>query len=148
MSKRLAKKNAYTPTEHEEQSAFFDWVRIKRNSDRRFKCIFANANAGKRSIRAGQYMKDEGLEPGVPDITVAIPTNGWPGLFIELKRTPNKLTPEQDRMLTELSENGYKTAVCWCADEAMDTVLDYLGADIREKRTSILPIDEKHDQGT
>lgn len=90
-------------------------------------------------------MREEGLEAGMPDIVVAIPSHGWPGLFIELKRAPNKLTPEQDRMLTELSENGYKTAVCWCATEAMDTVLDYLGADIREERGSILPADEADD---
>lgn len=143
MSKRLVKKDAYTPTEHEEQCAFFDWVRIKRNSDRRFNCIFAIPNAGKRSYRMGRHMVEEGLEAGAPDVMVGIPHGGWPGLFIEFKRAPNKLTPEQDRMLTELSDNGYKTAVCWCAKEAMDTVLDYIGAGIDEECRSVLPPNEK-----
>jgi hypothetical protein len=93
-------------------------------------------------------MVDEGLEAGAPDIMVAIKSYGWPGLFIEMKRAPNKLTPEQDRMLTELSENGYKTAVCWCEQEARDTVLDYLGADIRnEKHGSLSKADEQDKTG-
>jgi len=79
----------------------------------------------------GQRMVAEGMVAGVPDVNVAIPCRGWPGLYIEFKRKPNKLTIEQDFMLEAFAYNGYKTAVCWSCQEAIDTVLDYLGADIR-----------------
>jgi len=121
--------------EHDEQVRFFDYVKWGRNRDRRFHLIFAIPNAGKRSFRLAAYMRAEGLLAGVPDICCAFPSGNYHGLWIELKHAPpgmqiqtrlRKVSNEQKEFLNRLREQGYATAVCFGADEAIDTLNKYL----------------------
>ena len=48
-------------------------------------------------------------------------------LDVEMKWQNNKTTEKQDWWLEQLRQQGYETAVCWSAEEAMDTIAGYLG---------------------
>lgn len=135
------------PSEHESQVAFFRRVRL----DPRTKelPIFAIANGGHRHIVTATRLKAEGVTAGVPDIFVAVPqvsryrvtlsSGGVPGpssehadvlahgIFIEMKRKGNKPTSEQLHWMTLLNKRGYQTAVCYGADAAWNTLMNYLG---------------------
>lgn len=49
------------------------------------------------------------------------------GLYVEMKWQKNKTTDKQDWWLDQLRQQGYETAVCWTAEDAMDTIAGYLG---------------------
>lgn len=65
--------------------------------------------------------------PGVPDLCLPVARNGKHGLYVEMKWQNNKTTEKQDWWLEQLRQQGYETAVCWSAEEAMDTIAGYLG---------------------
>ena len=67
------------------------------------------------------------LKAGVPDLCLPVPRNGKHGLYVEMKWQKNKTTDKQDWWLDQLRQQGYETAVCWTAEDAMDTIAGYLG---------------------
>lgn len=90
------------------------------------------ANETERAILSGL-----GVKSGVPDIIVfkRLPCGG-PGLAIEMKAPERKreddplagTTPAQSAMLASMAEEGWLTAVCYSADEAMALVRATYGA--------------------
>lgn len=111
--------------EHEIQAAFFDYCIIRAQGDNRYRSIFAVPNAGLRSPAAANYYKREGLRPGVPDIFVAVPSQGYSGLFIEMKRPKETVSAEQREWLDRLSGYGYLCAVARSTRAAMKLVENY-----------------------
>lgn len=114
-------------SEHDEQVALFNWVRMFRKSYPALDWAFAIPNAAKRSKALAAYMKAEGLTAGVFDVFVPWPTGNYHGLFIEMKRKPNKLTKSQTAFGTEMVRRNFKAFVCYTADEAIAVIRDYLG---------------------
>lgn len=74
----------------------------------------------KSIIQIMRYMQL--TEEGLP-----VARNGKHGLYVEMKWQNNKTTEKQDWWLEQLRQQGYETAVCWSAEEAMDTIAGYLG---------------------
>lgn len=122
MPKRVRLKT----TEHAEQVAYFDWVKLMQNQKPELACVFAVPNAGKRSVGACRYYLAEGLRPGVPDIIGMIPKGKYHGFVIEMKVKPNKLTELQHGWLSRLDAQGYAVAVCYSADDAIAFTKAYL----------------------
>lgn len=113
-------------SEHDEQVALFQWADMH---SRRWPCLarmFAIPNGGKRAALTAVRLKAEGVKAGVPDVFLPWPVGGWCGLWIEMKYGSNKTTAEQRDWLAWLGINGYKTAVCWGAEEAQRVIEDYL----------------------
>lgn len=115
------------PTEAEEQTALFEWATLMEHRIPALKMMFAIPNGGSRHKREAINLKRQGLKPGVPDICLAYPSGGYHGLYIELKVGKNKPSQVQKQWLSKLSEAGYKAAVCYGFDDAMKTIMDYLG---------------------
>ncbi len=136
------------PSEHESQKAFF--ARVSLDPRTKYLPIFAIANGGHRHISVAKKLKAEGVKAGVPDIFLAMPkvdhyrvtmtSNGEQGgvgteymtvrshgLFIEMKKQGNKLSPAQMEWISSLNLRGYQVAVCYSADFAWITLCDYLG---------------------
>lgn len=115
------------PSEHESQKAFF--LRVSLDPRTRDLPIFAIANGGHRHIAVARKLKAEGVKAGVPDIFVAVPSVEWQqsGLFIEMKRKGNRPTELQDDWHQLLRDRHYAVAVCYSADEAWRTLMQYLG---------------------
>lgn len=81
----------------------------------------------KRAI-TGKRMKDMGYLIGIPDLFIPEPAGIYSGLFIELKVGRNTTTDNQDMIMTELSQRGYKVAVCYNLDAFMKEVNAYFNS--------------------
>jgi hypothetical protein len=110
--------------EHEIQASLFKWLRMAHPKVERVS--YAVPNAGKRSVRAGMYYKAEGLKPGVPDICIPVSSQGFNGLYIELKTDGGKITENQQEWLDRLSEQGYRAVLCHGFEVARAAIDDYL----------------------
>jgi hypothetical protein len=118
-----------TRSEHEEQSAFFDWVKMFKKSYPALWWTHSIPNAARRSKQLAAFMRREGLTAGVFDVFVPWPANGYHGLWIEFKRPPNKLTKQQEQFGAEMVRRGFKVAVVYTANAAIELVREYLGID-------------------
>lgn len=107
-------------TEATEQAAVVEYCDIKHIP------VFHIPNEGKRSYAEGANMRRKGLKKGVPDLFIPVPSNGFHGLFIELKYGKGKPSNEQAGWLSLLSSNGYMAAVCYGFDEAVRIIESYL----------------------
>ena len=88
--------------------------------------------AGGRTRRA-QYMaslKAQGFRPGVSDLVVALPMNGYSGAYIELKKEPESyggpkaiksrrtaIRPEQRDWLELMFNHGYWASIAWGTED-------------------------------
>ena len=130
------------PSEHASQAAVCDWWRIacKGYGLPEF-ALMAVPNgahlAGDAKGRAIKManLKRTGLRPGVPDLFLAVRLlfdgpNGTigsvPGLWIEMKRRPNKPSPEQEAVILYLRQRGYHVCICYSAEEAIRAISAYL----------------------
>lgn len=113
-------------SEHNEQSAYFDWLQIMSNRHEQLNWIFAVPNGGKRHIGTAKKLKKEGVKSGVPDIFIPIPSDGYHGLWIEMKYGKNTLSSNQIDWMNYLISAGYRHVTCWSADEAINITKEYL----------------------
>ena len=111
-------------SETTEQIALFNWAKRTESILPELALMYHVPNEGKRSN--GGILKAAGLKSGVPDICLPVANNGFHGLYIELKFGKNKATKAQEEYMAMLNAQGYKTAVCYGADEAKAEILDYL----------------------
>lgn len=118
-------------SEHLEQCAVISWSHYNEERYPALKLLFAVPNAGKRSIGAARYYLAEGLKSGVPDLWLPFPAPSersiYCGLVIEMKYGNNKTTENQDWWLQNLASVGWKTAVHYSAEAAIEEIKRYLG---------------------
>jgi hypothetical protein len=121
---------ARRPLEHEEQTALFQWVKIEARRDPRLELLHAIPNGmAVSSIAEASRAKRAGRKAGVPDLCLPVPSNGYHGLYIELKRTggtPCDVRPEQSRWLAALNGHGYRAVVAYGWEEAVGEIQNYL----------------------
>lgn len=129
MGHKRPKKPLLTPpsaSEHTEQANVIMWAQAHAVRDPRLTLLFAIPNGGARSKRTAALLKREGVKRGVPDLFLPVPSGGRHGLFIEMKKKGGRLTTQQKQWLGELNELGYSAVVCYSADEAIETIQEYL----------------------
>ena len=117
------------PSEDVEQARLIDWCRMYRLPDgRRLSAtIFAIPNGGKRNPREAAKLKRTGVRPGVSDLFLPVPRNGFAGLFIEMKKIGGKESATQRDFRTQMDFNGYSAKVCYGWADAASTICEYLG---------------------
>lgn len=109
------------------QKMIIEWCEWQKTKYPELDMIFHITNEGKRSKRTGAELKRMGLKRGIPDICLPVPNKEYNGLWIELKADKTKrLTKEQKEWLEKLNRYGYKAVRCNGADEAIETIKDYL----------------------
>ena len=111
--------------EWQEQAALFDWIRYHPHIE---PYAIHIANERKSTPKQGAFLKRQGVKPGVADIFIAIPTEAYSGLWIELKAKGGRPSRRQIEFLFNMSEVGYATAVCFGAEEAISVIQDYLNS--------------------
>lgn len=109
-------------SEHQIQSAFFDWAKMHPVAKR----AYAVPNAAKRGPRLAAMMLREGLRKGVLDVNLPVPSGQCHGLFIEFKAGKNTLSPEQASECELLANDGYAVIVAWDTMMAIDATQKYL----------------------
>lgn len=118
-------------SEHLVQSSFIQWFRFKYS--RISHALFAIPNGAilcdlenkKRQSRMA-YLYDEGFRPGVCDLFLAVPTNHYHGLFIEMKdenKTMKSLSQEQSLFMFDMNSLGY-CARCAIGFDAAKTITE------------------------
>lgn len=117
-------------SEHDEQSALFQWARLQENQYPGLELLHAIPNGGHRHKSVAVKMQQEGVKAGVPDICLPVPRNIYHGLYIEMKFGKNQPTEHQNYWLEQLSQQGYFTAVCYGMEEAKSLIIDYLENDL------------------
>lgn len=118
-----------------EQQRLFTWWRLEGCKTYGLPpCVlFAIPNGGKRSLKTAMQLKREGVQPGVPDIFLAVPARHHYGLFVELKRpkgpgvSAGRPTQAQREVMASLMARGYCCRVAYGFTEARQVIERYLG---------------------
>lgn len=109
------------PSEDHEQGLLVYWLRSRGIR------FYAIPNGGKRELIEAVKFKRTGVSAGVPDLCIPIPSGGYHGLYIELKRVVGGTVSEkQQEWLDFLEGQGYYAKVAKGFDEARDMVMAYL----------------------
>jgi len=84
------------------------------------------ANERKTTQRAGARLKKKGVKSGVPDCLIFNTNSIYNGLAIELKIKPNKTSDKQKEWLESLKKQEWLTCVCYCIDDVISVVDNYM----------------------
>lgn len=119
--------------EHEQQCALIKWRddQVKLGRMLELDLLFAIPNGGKRGKGTAGKLRAEGVKAGVSDLFLPVARRGFHGLFIEMKAENGKTTPLQEAFLLDIDEQGYMTAVCYSANDAILILENYLGVSSR-----------------
>lgn len=116
-----------TGSEDDEQEKVFQWKQLQLRAHPELKSLHHTPNGGSRNRLEAVKLKRMGVLAGIPDIELNVSRGGYHGLFIEMKVGMNKPTENQVEMMGELIARGYKCAICWSGDDAIDVIKEYLG---------------------
>lgn len=120
MRKKL-KAVATVPTEDQDQIRLATWLALQGIK------FTASANGGSRNYIEAAKLKRMGVSAGFPDIFIPLPSGGYHGLFIELKRAKGgKVSPHQMLWLQYLRDKHYYADIAYGFDEAKEIVINYL----------------------
>jgi hypothetical protein len=109
-----------TPTEHQIQASFTQWLRLQGILG------FAIPNGGFRHISVARKMRAEGVLAGVPDYFLPrLGKNGELGLFLEFKTNKGAVSEAQKLVFGELRSRGYAVIVVRSLEEAVKAFKDY-----------------------
>lgn len=107
-----------------EQITLFNWAEHNAQVLPCLSLMYHVPNEGKRTN--GAVLKAMGMKNGVPDVVLPVASHNFHGLYLEMKYGSNKATKDQEAFMAALRQQGYKTAVCYGAEEAKAEILDYL----------------------
>ena len=87
---------------------------------------------GKNKYGLISKYKSSGMRNGFPDLFLPVPSGGYNGLFIELKKeSGGRTSPEQKDWLDFLNSEGYMAVVCKGWESAKDAIEGYLSEGAR-----------------
>ncbi len=116
--------------EHLEQVAFFNLLSRVNHPAAFLAYAVPNQAVAKFKSKAMRVrFWAEGVRGGIPDLHIAYPSQGFHGLWIEMKRPGEKPRPEQVAWHERLREAGHKVEVCFSCKEAFKIFCDYLDMD-------------------
>lgn len=119
------------PLEHDEQAALFEWADAAQGEHPELAMLFAIPNGGARHPAVAAQLKAEGVKAGVPDVCLPVARGRFHSLWIEMKRKPNRTSDAQRAWLDALRQHGHCAVVCWSMAEAQQTIMAYLGQEVR-----------------
>ena len=111
------------------QSACVKWFRYQYSDIKEL--LFSIPNGiplSNQNLRTKIYkkLKEEGLQPGVPDLFLAVGNSIYNGMFIEIKTKTDRLRKKQVDMIRALEQQNYKCVVVRSVDEFIEIIDEYL----------------------
>lgn len=113
--------------EDQEQETVIQWTEAVRRRYPGVDRIYHIPNGGKRNAAEAAHLKRLGVKAGVPDLFLPVPLHGYHGLYIEMKADKGRVSEKQSEWLGWLTNQGYCTAVCYGADQAICVIKNYYG---------------------
>lgn len=130
-------KAGQIPLEHEEQTAFVQYLELAYPSVKFFAVPngglrpFKVNDRGQRYSQVAKKLKAMGVRPGVPDLMVIEPRAGYHGVFIEFKRIKGgRLDSDQILWKEFIIGKGYYYFVAEGADMARTLFDKYMNDDL------------------
>lgn len=114
-------------SEYNEQCKVFEWASYHTKKYPFLSFMFSTLNGVPLTIIQGRKAKKSGNKKGVPDIILPYPSQGYHGLFIELKFGKNRPTKYQKEYIEYLNAHNYKAVVSYGAKEAIREIREYIG---------------------
>jgi hypothetical protein len=116
-------------SESSEQIAVVQWFRLQYPKYRLISIPNGQMIGGKNKYALIAKYKAEGLTPGVSDLFLCVPKNGYGGLWLEMKargKGESDLSPDQRLWLSDMDKIGYRAE--WAAgfEQAKGIIEDYL----------------------
>lgn len=128
------------PTEHKIQCAIVEWANkahTKNGLSIIGEFLIAYPNGGSRKkikLKSGKFfslegkrLKKEGVKAGVSDLFLAIPSNDFGGLWMEVKTHKGKVSKHQQSWIDLMRFAGYCAGVVRSVDDGIQAIKDYLG---------------------
>lgn len=123
-------------SEHSEQVTVIEWKNWNIHNYPELKWLHAIPNGsklpysrdkyGNRYSKEAKHLITEGLTSGIADLYLPVPRSKYHGLYIEMKAQGGKPTPQQEEFLYFVSLQGYKAVICYGAEDAIETIENYL----------------------
>lgn len=110
--------------EHTEQSKLVGMVRAFHPGV----IIAAIPNGGSRTASERVSLHAEGVMKGMPDLCVLRPSQGFAGLFIEMKTETGVMAAAQRDIQKRLNDEGYLAVTCRSAADGYEVIKEYLNA--------------------
>jgi DNA mismatch repair ATPase MutS len=107
------------------QSALVRWFNLRFGSEIG-RLFYHIPNGGHRNIKEAMKFKSVGVKSGVCDLFLSIPNSKYHGLYIEMKSTKGKLTPNQYKFINLVKEKGYDVFICKDWEKGKEYILEYL----------------------
>lgn len=128
MKKRLDDVTTSVPKEADEQKRLVQWFNANAPGwDIDPRLLMHPSNEGNRSRAHAQQLQSMGMRAGTPDLFLAVPRDGFGGLWIEMKRTQGySVSPAQRSMIAALQAAGYRAEIAIGATMGMQIINDYL----------------------
>lgn len=112
-------------TEHQEQVDLINWCHS--HDDLRLQLIYSHLNGMRTTLGTAVKHRKAGAKKGIPDLFLPVASNGYHGLYIELKRANGgTVSPEQKIWSSLLKQQGYQVVVCKGATAAKAEIERYL----------------------
>lgn len=121
MPEQLAKSGS----EHGHQTALFAWAAMASQYVPELHLMFAIPNGGLRGKATASRLKAEGVKAGVFDIFLPVARRKYHGVFIEMKRGRNLLTPAQEEFCEAVRDQGYLYCVAYSWQSAAKNLIWY-----------------------
>lgn len=112
--------------EDNEQITLLRWTIFASGKYPELRLLFHIPNGGLRGKAEAARFKAMGVKSGVPDLFLPVARSGAHGLFIEMKASGGRVSPNQKEWISELEKQGYSAAVCFGWDEARGVLEKYL----------------------
>ena len=115
-------------TEYQHQKQFIEWLEIafpKYRPGVRLSLNGVPLDRKTAAITMGMAKKS-GLVVGESDLFIAVPSHGYHGLFIEMKKPGGTASKNQLEYVADMRANGYAAEICQGADEAINFFRNYL----------------------
>lgn len=110
------------PLEDEMQAAVIAWADAHPHPALRWLAHIPNGGYRPKSTLGSI----PGVKAGIPDLVLWWRKGDCPGLCIEMKRRPNKPSDKQLEWLAHLDAQGWRWAICYSAQAAIDVLREYL----------------------
>lgn len=117
-------KQHHDAEEHRIQVECVSWFRFQYPQCRHN--LFAVPNGQKRSAATAQYLKDEGLLPGVADLILLKSNQHYGALLVEMKTDKGRQRPNQKEWQSLIEKDGYRYVICRSVDDFIREVKSYM----------------------